>query len=110
MSKTVVLDHVFDLGPQNPASYVAKVQAIDVYELPPPGQGILDILGMTIVSDVTAVFGGALKRTITLQTTAVGDQLYPTADAVKNATRNIFRDALGQRTPALVLALEPVVT
>lgn len=107
---TVVLDYLFDLGVQNPVAYVAKVQAIDVYEKPPPGQGVLDILGMTIVSDVAAIIGIELHRTITLKTTAAGDQLYPTANAIKAATRGIFTGALALRTPAVVTAVEPVVT
>lgn len=110
MSHTVVLDHIFTVGLKDPATLVAKVAAIDVYEKPPPGHGVLDILGMTIVSDVTAVVVGSLRRTITLRTTAQGDSFYPTADAIKNATRNIFRDALSLRTPAVVTALEPVVS
>lgn len=108
---TVVLDHVFNTGIQNPTSLVSRVQAIDLYELPPPSQGLLALLGFSITSDVTAVVGGLLKRTITLQTTAFGDSIYGgSATKIKDATRNLFRNALGMRTPSIVTAAEPVVS
>jgi hypothetical protein len=108
---TVVLVYNMSLGLQDPANYVTFVGALDLYRPAPPGQGILALLGMSIVSDVTAVFGSTLRRTITLQTTTFGDTLYGgDANQIKAATRNIFRAALGLLAPASVTASEPVVT
>jgi hypothetical protein len=50
-----------------------------------------------------------LTRTIVLQTNAQGDLMYLDADAVKDATRNIFKGALSLRVPAQVAASEPTV-
>lgn len=106
---TVGLEYLFDLGLQNPSNYVARVSAINVFD-GPTGANILSILGMTVISDVTAVVGSTLKRIFLLSTTALGDQLYPNATALKNATRGIFRAALELRTSAGVTATEPGVT
>lgn len=110
MSFTVTLLYTLDVGIQLAANYVARVEAIDVFDPAPPGQGILALLGMDLVSDTTVAAGtNTITRTIVLRTNAQGDQLYANADAVKAATRNIFRAALNLRTPALVTAAEPVV-
>lgn len=107
---TVTLVYALSVGFQLAANYVTSVDAIDLYELPAPDQGVLTLLGLDLVSDVTvAASVSALTRTIVLQTNAQGDGMYVDADAVKDATRNIFRGALSLRVPAQVVAAEPVV-
>ncbi|GMV18002.1 MAG: hypothetical protein AMXMBFR56_62260 [Polyangiaceae bacterium] len=107
---TVTLVYGISVGIQLAANYVTAVQNIDVFEPAPPGQGILAMLGMDLVSDTTVAAGlNAITRTIVLQTNAQGDALYADADAVKDATRNIFRSALSVKLPGQVVAAEPVV-
>lgn len=179
---TVTLVYAIGTGFQLAANYVALVQAIDLYEPPPPGQGILEMLGMDLVSDTTVAAGpNTVTRTVVLRTKQVafnyqaeqggpfvvgetltfttpagtarldtiidegetgkmvvsmltGSQpvdgstiaggtssatatvdgdvastLYPNADAVKAATRNLFKSTLSVRVPGQVAAAEPVV-
>jgi hypothetical protein len=108
---TATLVYSIDTGFQFAANYVAAVQAIDLFEPPPPAQGVLTLLGMDLVSDVTAQAGvNLVTRTIVLSTNAQGDGMYSDADAVKAATRNLFKAALNLRLPGRVAAAEPVVT
>lgn len=107
----VTLDYIIGVGLQNPANYVAVVAAINLYEPAPPGQGLLTYLGLTIVSDVTMIAAGALHRTITLTPNAQGLLMYGTDPTkIKDATRNLFREALDLKTPGTVTAAEPVVS
>src|SRR3990167_123559 len=69
---TVTLVYAIGTGFQIAANYVVLVQGIDLYEPPPPGQGILALLGMDLISDVTvAASVNALTRTIVLRTKEV---------------------------------------
>lgn len=107
---TVTLVYGISVGIQLAANYVTAVQNIDVFEPAPPGQGVLALLGMDLVSDTTVASGlHAITRTIVLQTNAQGDLLYANAEAVKNATRNLFGSALSVKLPGQVVAAEPVV-
>lgn len=111
MPATVTLDYDCDFGlVQNPVNFSARVVAVDVYDGSNPLTNILAILGMTVSSDTTSLVGTILRRRIVLATSALGDQLYPNAVALRDATRNLFRAALSMRLPCLVTAAEPVVT
>lgn len=107
---TVTLVYAVAVGFQLATSYSTRLSSIDLFELPAPDQGVLTLLGLDLVSDTTAVAGvSALTRTVVLQTNAQGDQMYLNADAVKAATRNLFKSALSTRMPATVAAAEPTV-
>lgn len=111
MSFTATLVYVIDTGFQSAANYVVAVQSINLFEPPPPGQGLLTMLGMDLTSDVTVQSGpNSVTRTVVLTTNAQGDEMYADADAVKAATRNLFKAALNLRLPGRVAAAEPVVT
>jgi len=47
---------------------------------------------------------------VVLQTNAQGDELFPNADAIMDATRQLWRARLNLLVPAVVTAAEPVVT
>lgn len=107
---TATLVYAIGTGFQLAANYVTLVQSIDLYEPPPPGQGLLEMLGMDLISDITAAAGAnTITRTVVLRTNTQGDGLYADADAVKDATRNLFTAALSTRVPGQVSAAEPVV-
>jgi len=76
----------------------------------PFDQGELDILGMSISTDVTVAGTNEAVRTIALTVLPFGESLYPTPDDKKSATRGIYCQTLSARTPALIAADEPVVT
>ena len=108
---TVTLAYAIRLGLAQASSLLARVQAIVL------NTGELDLLGMVIVSDVTVIVVDPqcgeppfLERTVVLQTNAQGDSLFPTADAIMDATRQLWRARLNLLVPAVVTAAEPVVT
>lgn len=98
------LTYEIDVGVQVPSTMVSRVAAIDVDE------GTLGALGLTVASDSTVVDGARVKRTIVLETDAQGDSFWTSAEALKYATRNIFKQVFELRVPSLVTAAEPVVS
>lgn len=109
---TVTLTYVIRVGLARASALLARVQAIVL------NTGELDLLGMTVVSDTTVVVSTApecaeppfLERTVVLETTAQGDELFPTPDALMDATRQLWRARLNLLVPGIVTAAEPVVT
>jgi hypothetical protein len=100
----VTLSYHVSVGLQLAANLLAKVQAIVL------NTGELDLLGMSIVSDVTAVEDCDIVRTVVLETNAQGDELFPSVDALQDATRQLWRSRLNLLVPGIVTADEPVVT
>lgn len=72
-------------------------------------QGELAMLGMTVATDSTAIAASKVTRSIVLQTTTLGDSLFPTAQKLKDATRGLYKLALSGYVPASVKADEPLV-
>ncbi len=101
---TVTLSYRVSVGLQSAANLLAKVDAIVL------NTGELDLLGMTIVSDESIVTDCFIERTVVLETNAQGDALFPTADALQDATRQLWRSRLNLLVPGIVAADEPVVT
>jgi hypothetical protein len=107
----VTLRYSVSLGLQAAANLLAKVQSVVL------NTGELDLLGMTVSSDVSAVVTDPdcdplpfIQRTVVLETNAQGDELFPTADALMDATRQLWRSRLNLLVPGIVTADEPVVT
>jgi hypothetical protein len=101
---TVTLSYHVSLGLQLAANLLAKVQAIVL------NTGELDLLGMTVASDTSAVEDCDIVRTVVLETNAQGDELFPSDDALQDATRQLWRSRLNLLIPGIVTADEPVVT
>jgi hypothetical protein len=109
---TVTLDYFIRFGLAKASSLLSRVEAIVL------NTGELDLLGMSIVSDTTVVVSTApecaepafLQRTVVLETNAQGDALFPDADALQDATRQLWRSRLNLLVPGVVTADEPVVT
>lgn len=109
---TVTLTYAIRLGLARASSLLARVSDIVL------DTGETELLGMDVVSDTTVVVGTApecaespfIERTVVLQTNAQGDALFPTADAIMDATRNLWRARLNLLVPGVVTAAEPVVT
>lgn len=89
-----------------PADMQAKVQAIQL------SRGELDLLGMTEVSSTTTIEpdGRTLRKSVVLQTTALGDSSFPNIAAKKDATRKLYAGSLSLGVGAVFDSLEPVVT
>jgi hypothetical protein len=108
---TVTLVYAIRLGLARASSLLARVSDIVL------NTGELELLGMDVVSDTTAVVTDPdcaepafLQRTIVLETNAQGDALFPSADAIQDATRQLWRSRLNILVPGIVTAAEPVVT
>lgn len=101
---TVTLSYTILVGLQNAANLLAKVSAIVL------NTGELSLLGMDVVSDGSVVDGCDIVRTVVLETNAQGDALFPTPDAIADATRLLWRSRLNLLLPGIVTAAEPVVT
>lgn len=103
---TITLAYDCEVGIQDPALMVAKIDsaAVDLY-----GQGELDFFPFTVFSDVTAVVGPLVRRTIVFTVTAEGEVQYPTDEEKKLATRNLFTQQLALGAIVHVVAAEPVV-
>jgi hypothetical protein len=108
---TVTLVYDIRVGLARASSLLAHASSIVL------NTGELDLLGMSIVSDDTVVVTDAecdetpfLRRTIVLATNAQGDQLFPSADAIQDATRVLWRARLNLLVPGVVTAAEPVVS
>jgi len=108
---TVTLVYAIRLGLARASALLSRVSAIVL------DTGELELLGMTIMSDTTVVVvdpdcaePARLERTVVLSTTAQGDALFPSADAIQDATRQLWRSRLNILVPGIVTAAEPVVT
>jgi hypothetical protein len=99
----VTLEYTAPVGLQPAATIANKLGAISIY------RGELDMLGLVRVSDSAAVVSGEAVRTIVLETTTDGDVLWPDADALESATRNLYTQSLAYALPGKVSAAEPVV-
>lgn len=111
---TITLDYVCDVGAQDPVAAAVTIAAIPLDATPGPTQttqGELALLGMTVNSDTTAAVAGTntVRRTVVLAVGVQGNELFPTDDEKKAATRNLWTDRLGKMIPAVVTASEPVV-
>lgn len=93
------------VGIQNLAVMQAKVAAVNLY-----GNGELDFLPFTVASDVTAINGTQIRRTIVFDVTPDGEVLYPTDTEKQYATRGLFSQALTLDALVRVTAADPVVT
>lgn len=100
---TITLVYNIDVGHQNPANLLTRVEAVDV-------DPDLEMLNMTKTGDVTVFGAPGLVRTVTLETNATSDAMFPTNDNKIAATRGICTNRLRQQIPAGVEAEEPVVT
>lgn len=108
---TVTLTYAIQIGLARASALLARVSAIVL------DTGETDLLGMEIITDTTVVVVDpecdappTLQRTVVLETNAQGDALFPTADSLADATRNLWRARLDVLVPGLVTAAEPVVT
>jgi hypothetical protein len=99
----VTLEYTAPAGVQAASSIAAKLGAVPIY------RGELDMLGLVRVSDESEVVAGEAVRTIVLETTSDGDTLWPTDEALANATRNLYTQSLAYGLPGRVSAAEPVV-
>jgi hypothetical protein len=108
---TITLTYVIRVGLARAAALLSRVQSIVL------DMGELALLGMTVASDTTSVVTDPdcsepahLERVVVLSTTAQGDALFPNADALGDATRQLWRARLNLLVPGVVTAAEPVVT
>lgn len=103
---TITLDYLVEPGLMGlGASAVTKVQNAAMI-----ASGELDILGMSVSSDVASVVGSQIRRRVVLATNALGDELYPTPQALIDATTNFWTKSLSSSIPATVSAATPVIT
>lgn len=100
---TVTLEYSISAGVHPLPSLVTKVAGVQLF------RGELDLIGMFVQSDDTAIDGSEVKRTIVLETTAAGDENFPTEASLAYATKKLYAQSLALCTPAKVLASEPVV-
>lgn len=87
----------------NPADMVAKVAAVPLFE------GELDMLGYEVAADLTLLVGTDVVRQVYLQTTEQSDTRFPTPQAQKFSTANLYTMALASKTPARFNADPPVI-
>ncbi len=102
---TITLAYDCSVGIQDPAAMVAKIAAVNLYN-----NGELEFLPFTVFSDVTAVVGAIVRRTIVFTVTAQGEIEYPTDLDKEYATRGLFTQALALNALVSVVAADPVVT
>lgn len=100
---TITLVYKIDVGNQDPANLLARLEAIDV-------DANFEMLQMTKTSDVSAIALPGLTRTIELQTNATSDQMFPTDALKRSATKGLLTNVFAIQMPAQVSADEPVVT
>lgn len=102
---TVELKYDINPGirPRN-AAEIIRIAGIPIF------RGELDQLGMVVAGDVTTLEGTQIRRTVTLQTEALGDSLFPTEAALKSATLGLYKATLNLLYPGSVVEHEPVVT
>lgn len=99
---TITLVYRVDVGSQNPALFVGRVEALDV-------DANFEMLSMTVLSDTTVQEAPGVKRTIVLQTNATSDAMFPTDANKIAATRGLLTNVFGIQVPSRVTAEEPVV-
>lgn len=99
----ITLVYRIDVGNQDPALFVGRVEALDV-------DPNFEMLSMTKISDDTVQEAPGVKRTIVLQTNATSDAMFPTDASKIAATRGMLTNVFGIRVPARVTAEEPVVS
>lgn len=87
-------------------SAAALTQALDA---PVVAEGELELLGMSVDSDVSLIFDGRPRRIITLLVGANGELNFPTDDEKRYATRNLYKQALATKALLRMSAEEPAV-
>lgn len=102
---TVTLRYDVNVGRQNLGLMVAKVAAVPLL-----ADGTLDILGMSVTSDVSAVSGSVVRRTIALFVQTAGLARFPTDASKIYATKKLCKSELALKLAASVQAATPVVT
>ena len=105
MSFQVVLQYDVSSGFQDNTAVrdkVAGLTGLNVSET-------IDVLGFDRIGDMTVALGLSVRRTITLQTNALGNRLWTTTEQVKAITTRLFAGGLALLTPSQVTAAEPVV-
>lgn len=103
---TITLDYFVEPGLMPlAAAGVAKVQNALMNQ-----SGELDLLGMSISSDVASVVGTQIRRRVVLATNADGDARFPTSQDLIDATTNLWTSTLSKSIPGVVSAAAPVVT
>lgn len=103
MATTVTLAYDVDPGPIPPATFAAQVLSIVL------DQGEQSFLGLTPNSDTVAVVGALVRRTVVLNVGAQANLNFPSSDALKAATRNLYTERLSMMLPSVVTAIDPVV-
>jgi hypothetical protein len=100
LAATVTLVYNCSLGIQIPST--TAVAAVDItQELP--------ALGMTVNSDVTALVGSTVQRTIVLNVGTFGNRWFPSNDLLIAATQDLYSQKIGLQVPCYVQANTPVV-
>lgn len=72
--------------------------------------GELDLLGMSVASDVTVQGVDSATRTIVLNVLATGEQQFPTVDEKRSATVGLYSGTLSALIPGCVASALPVVS
>ena len=101
----ITLTYNCKIGLQPPAAMAVKVGAVDLFSTES-----LDLLGMSVAADNTVVVGPEVSREIVLDVLPEGEFLFPTDEAKKVATQNLFNAAIAAGALVDVTALDPVVT
>lgn len=100
---TITLVYRVEVGNQDPANFVGRVETIDVAP-------DLEKLNVSVSSDNTVQAGAEIVRTIALLTNATSDGMFPTDANKIAATRGLLTNVFRARVPAKVTADEPVVS
>lgn len=101
----ITLEYTAPSGLQSAANIAAKLGAIPLSQY-----GDLDMLGMVKISDSVAAGSGEATRTVVLETTDFGDELWADATALAYATKEYYTQVLATKLPGRVAAAEPVVS
>lgn len=106
----IVLSYEADAGRAQPASTIAAAALAAMNTIIANSAGLLTLLGMTAGAPSSSVSGTTVTISVTLTTNSHGDEIWPTEDALKYATRSLFGASLAIGTPAKFTAQEPVVS
>lgn len=101
----ITLRYEIKTGMQNPAAMIPIVNGVPIFF------GELELIGMTAVSRNTTVLDAkTVTHTVVLQTTAEGDERFPTDEGKKSATRSLYKSTLELRLATQIVAQEPVIS